>query len=468
MNKTKIIVKVDDTNNTKEFLKELILNGIDAFCIDLSKFDHSFCLDVIDKINKLNEQLNTNVAIILETVGTKVHTNRFYGGSAVLKDNDKIRIYMNDVLGDETKFSVDYVNFLNDAKYDSTIKLSNGLVELKVLDKGDNFLLCQVIKGGQVYDNSDVIVPGIKYKNKFLSEVDRDNIIFASENNVDYISLSYVSGVDDVLDVNDLLIDLENNHLGILAKIENEFALAEIDDIINISDGLIIARDSLGIELPIERIPGIQKSLINKCHLASKISVVATEIVSSQEQQLTKAEVSDIANAVLDGTDAVMFSDNNFKVYSMEALKITERVIKETEPNIDYMHFLDITMRSENHDVTGSVASSAASIANNLKCKAIVTPTISGYTARKMSRFRPMCPIIAISTDREIVKSLALYFGVYPILIDNLKSLDDIMLQARKIVLENFDVVEGDKIIITGGYPFKAIKHTNLIEIEEL
>lgn len=465
MNKTKIIAKVDNSNNKTEILKELIVNGIDAFCISLYDFDHAFCLDAIDKIKKLNEELNMNVAIMLETVGSKVHTNRFYGGMATFKTNDKIRIYMDKTLGDETKFSVDYKDLLKDAKYDSIIKLSNGLVELQVLDKGDNFLLCKVVQGGIVYDNSNVIIPGIKFKNRFLSKVDQDNIKFASDNNVDYIVLSYVSGLDDVLDVNDLLIDLENNHLGIISKIENQFALDEIDDIINISEGIVISREDLGIELPVERIPGIQKSLINKCHLAGKISIIVSDMVRTLEKSLTKAEVSDIANAVLDGTDALMFNNKN---YSLDLLKATEKVIKAAEEDINYINFLDVTIRSESKDITGNVACSVAEMANRLKCKAIVVPTISGYTARKMSRFRPRCPIIAISTDEKTVRSLAIYFGVCPISIDNLKSLDDIMIQSKKIVYDKMDVIAGDKIIITGGYPFKDVKHTNLIEIEEL
>lgn len=465
MNKTKLIAKVNETNNKKEILKELILNGMDAFSINLYEFDKTFCLDVIDKIKNLNEELETNAAIILETVGSKVHTNRFYGGNATFKTNDKIRIYMDKTLGDETKFSVDYKDLLKDIKYDSIIKLSNGLVELQVLDKGENFLLCKVIQGGIVYDNSNVIIPGVKLKNRFLSKIDYDNIKFASDNNVDYIVLSYVNGVDDVLEVNDLLIDLENNHLGIIAKIENQFALDEIDDIINISEGIVISREDLGIELPVERIPGIQKSLTNKCHLAGKLSIIVTDMVSNLEKSLTKAEVSDIANAVLDGTDALMFNNKN---YSLELLKATEKVIKVAEEDINYMNFLDLTIRSESKDITGNVACSVAEMVNRLKCKAIVAPTISGYTARKMSRFRPRCPIIAISTDKQTVRSLALYFGVCPVLIENLKSLDDIMVQSKKIVYDKMDVISGDKIIITGGYPFKDVKHTNLIEIEEL
>lgn len=465
MNKTKIIAKIDGNNNDTNILKELILNGIDAFCISLYEYSHAFCLDVINKIRNLNKELETNIAIMLETAGSKIHTNSFSGGQATFKENDKIRLYMDKILGDETKLSVDYRDLLNDVKYDSIIKLANGMVELQVLDKGENFLLCKVVKGGTVSDNSSVVVPGVKFKNKFLSETDRENIKFASENDVDYIIHSYVTSVDDVLDVNDLLIDLENNHLGIIAKIENEFALEEIDDIINICEGVVISREDLGVELPIERIPGIQKSLINKCHKAGKISIVVTDMISSDDIELTKAEVSDIANAVLDGTDALMLNNKN---YSLELLKATEKVIKAAEEDINYTHFLEVTINSENKDVTGNVACGVAEMAIRLKCKAIVAPTITGYTARKMSRFRPKCPIVALSPDEKTVRSLALYFGVCPILIDDLKSLDETVIKAKQVVYDKMDVSSDDKIIITGGYPFKDVKHTNLIEIEEL
>lgn len=467
MNKTKVIVKIGENNNTTEVLKELILSGIDAFCLDQNIVSKDFCIDVIDKINSLNKELKTNVAIMLEAINIKVHLNKLVGGKAELKTNDKIRIYMNNIIGDETKLSVDYPELINDIKYDSIIKLSNGFVQLQVLDKGEDFLLCKVIKGGPVYTNGDVIVPGIILKNKSLLKTAKDSILFASKYNLDYVIIDYVTNVDEILDINDLLIDIENNHIGIISKIENEFALNEIDDIINISDGIIVSREDLGVEIPIERIPGIQKSLINKCHFAGKISIVSTEVITDKE--LTKAEVSDIANAVLDGTDAVMVSDKKVMIdYPVKLLEETMKVILSAEENIDHIGFLDRTIRSESQDITGNVACSVAEIANRLKCKAIVAPTISGYTARKMSRFRPKSVVIAISTNPETVRSLSIYFGVYPILIESLKSLDDIVEQSKKIVKENMDVELGDKIIITGGYPFKKVKHTNLMEIEEL
>lgn len=467
MNKTKIVAKVKQNNSTTEVLKDLILNGVDAFSIDLKKNDAGFCLDIIDKVNKLNEDLKTHVAIMLETVGNKVHINRLLNGKAEIKTGDKIRIYMDNSVGDETKFSVDYSDLINDIKYDSIIRLSNGLVELQVLDKEADSILCEVLKGGTIYSYDKLVVPGLKLNRDFLTDIDKEIILFASKRNVDYIAISDVSSLDDVLEVNDLLISIENNHLGILTKIENDFALDEIDDIINISDGIIISRDDLGMNIPIERIPGIQKSIINKCHLNGKISLVAANIISSKE--IIKAEVSDIANAVLDGTDAVIINVNERDVnYPVDLLKEIEKIIKFAEDDIDYMNFLDRAIRSESQDITGNIACSVAEIANRLKCKAIVAPTVSGYTARKMSRFRPRSVIIAVSPSEDILRSLSIYFGVCPVFIDNLKSLDDIVKQSKKIVKENIDIEDGDKIIITSGYPFKEIRHTNLIEIEEL
>ena len=295
-------------------------------------------------------------------------------------------------------------------------------------------------------------------------------IKFAAEIGIDYIILDSVTEQEDVLDINDLLIDMENNHLGIITKINNAFALEEVDDIINMSEGIIISRDELRMEVPVEKIPSIQKNIINKCHDSGKVSIISIESeLNLDNELLSKSEVSDLANAVLDGTDAIIIGNNSHnKRYPIELVNEIEKVIKSAEEDIDYAHFLKNAIATENEDTTGNIACSVAEISDRLNCKAIVAPTVSGYTARKMSRFKPKCPIIAISTDRETMRSLAIYFGVCPIYIESLKSLDDIVKQAKKIAIDNIDIKEGDKIIITGGYPFKEVRHTNFIEIEEL
>ncbi len=470
MNKTKIISQVTRSNNSKEFIRNLIENGIDLFLMDLNEVNKDFCLNTMNIINELNNELKTNVGSILELKNNKVHLNKIAGGSAYLNENDKIRIYMDNTVGDTTKLSVDYPEIINEIKYDSIIKLSNGNVELEVLDKNEGFILCLVKKGGIVYENGEVNIPNIKISKKFLTKYNRDMIKLASEIGIDYVILNSVMEQEDVLDINDLLIDIENSHLGILTKINNKFALEEVEDIINMSEGVIISRDDLGLEVPIEKIPSIQKNIIDRCHINGKISIVSAETnYGLEEQTLNKAEVSDLANAVLDGTDAVIIGNKTHnKSYSIEMVKEIERVIKSAEEDIDYDKFLISAIKTENQDTTGNIACSVAEISNRLSCKAIVAPTVSGYTARKMSRFKPKCPIIAISTNLETLRSLSIYFGVCPIYIENLKSLDDIVAQAKKIAMNNVDIKSGDKIIITGGYPFKEIRHTNFVEIEEL
>jgi len=471
MNKTKIIATIGPASSDETTLKSLITDGMDVVRLNLTHADYDFCTDVIDKIHKLNEELKTNVSIMLDTEGPNVRVGKFVGGKAFLAKGDYIRIYMEDLVGDSTKFSVNHKGLLNDVKYNSILKLDDGMIELEVVEKGTNYLLCEVLKEGVIEDNKGLNAPGIKLSMPFLSSKDKNDILYANQMKVDFLALSFVSSAEDVLSVNDILIDLNNDHIGIIAKIENERAVEEIDDIIKVSDGIMIARGDLGVEVPMERVPGIQKSIISKCHNMGKVSIVATELLATMETNTrpTRAEVSDVANAVLDGADAVMLSgETTVGKFPIETLSIMEKIIESAEEDINYLELLDKAMRTEKQDITGMIAYSVAECADRLKCKAIIAPTISGYTARKMSRFRPSCPIIAVSPDMNTVKSLNLHFGVTPVLIEDLSSFDKIIKRSKEITKSLMDTTEGDKIIVTGGYPFKEVKHTNFMKIEEL
>lgn len=471
MNKTKIIITVGPATASKEMLKSLIINGADVVRLNMSYASYDFCREVINKVNEINKELNTYASIMIDTKGPLVRIGHILNGSAFLKKEDKIRIFMNPVLGDCTKFSVDYSNLVDDVEIGNIIKINDGLVELQILEKGYDYLLCKVLKEGYISDNRSINIPDAKLRRKFLSDYDRETIKFAHQMNVDFLALSFVSNYEDVLEVNDMLIDLNNEHLQIISKIENNSAVLDIDRIIKASDGIIIARGDLGAEIAMERIPGIQKRIISKCHDAGVIGIVATELLATMvnNDRPTRAEVSDIANAVLDGTDAVMLcGETTIGKYPIETLKTMERIIKTSEKDIDYDNMIEQAIKTENIDTTSSLAYSVASCAEKLRCKAIFAPTMSGYTAKKMSRFRPFCPIIAISPDLDTVKSLSLNFGVYPILISKLKSFDAIIEKSKKIAVEFLMLQPKDKIIITGGYPFKKVKHTNFMKIEEI
>lgn len=471
MNKTKVIATIGPVSSDKEVLKKIMQNGVDVIRINLKHANYNFCKDIIKKVNEINFELNTNVATMLDIRGPEVRIGKFIGGHAYLKKDSKIRVYMDELMGDSTKFSINYSGLINDVRYDTILKLDDGLIELKVLDKGSNYLLCQVLNDGLISDNKGMNIPGCRMNLPFLSDQDKKDIKFACKNNIDFLALSFVESAENILEVNDLLINYNNDHIGIIAKIENAYGYDDIDEIIRVSEGIMVARGDLGVELPLERVPGIQKAIINKCRMAGKVSIVATELLSSMENiaRPTRAEVSDVVNAVLDGADAVMLSDETtVGKYPVETIETLERIITAAEQDIDHLYLLNKAVQTESQDVTGILAYNVAETATRLKCKAIITPTVSGYTARKISRFRPLCPIIASTPSIDTAKSLMLHFGVCPIIVGELKTFDKIIDHARKITSEFIDINKGDKIVITGGYPFKEVRHTNFMKIEEL
>lgn len=470
LNKTKVIATIGPSTMEKEQLRKLMENGVDVVRLNMSHASYNFCNDIIDKIRELNKELNLSVAIMIDLIGPEVRTGKFLNGRAYFRKGDKIRIYIDEVMGDSTKFSIDYPNLIKEINFNSIIKVKDGLMLYEVIDIKPDCIVCEVLTDGILTDCQSVTVDGIKFNMPMLSRKDEDDILFAHKVNVDFLALSYVSSQDEVLAVNDILIKLKNDHIGIISKIEDEEAIENLDEIIRVSDGIMIARGDLGTSIPIERIPGVQKKIINKCHEAGVVSIVATEMLSSMESSSrpTRAEVSDVANAVLDGVDAVMLSgETTIGKFPVETLSMMEKIINSAEKDIDYLDFTN-SVKDSHNDITSVLAHNVCTSSNKLKCSCIIAPTMSGYTARKMSRYRPPCPIIAVSPNEETVKSLQLHFGVNPVLIDELSSLDKIVEESKKIVFKLISTKPGDKIIITGGYPFSEVKSTNFMKIEEL
>lgn len=470
LNKTKVIATIGPSTMEKEQLRKLLENGVDVVRLNMSHANYNFCKDVIDKINELNDELKLSVATMIDLVGPEVRTGKFVNGQAYFRKGDKIRIYMDQLMGDSTKFSVDYPDLIKEVNFNSILKIKDGLMIFEVIDIRVDCLVCEVLTDGIIDDCQTVVVDGVKLNLPSLTKKDEEDILFAHKVNADFLALSYVSSQEEVLAVNDILIRLKNDHIGIISKIESEEALANIDEIIHVSDGVMVARGDLGVAIPLERIPGVQKKIINKCHDAGIVSIVATELLSSMERTArpTRAEVSDVANAVLDGADAVMLSgETTIGKFPIETLNMMERIINYAEKDVDYLGFTNKLIDKHN-DITSVLAQNVCISANKLKCSCIIAPTMSGYTARKMSRYRPPCPIIAVSPNVDTVKSLQLHFGVNPILIDELKSLDKIINESKKIVFKLISTSPGDKIIITGGYPFSEVKSTNFMKIEEI
>ena len=456
MNNTKVIVTIGPDSFDYNTLVELFTNGLDVVRLNMSYCSHKFCLDVIKSINKINSEYSKKLAILLDIAGAEVKIGQIENDKAYLSQGDKIRIYMDEVVGDMTKFSVNYQNLVKDVNLNDKIKIDNGKITLNIIDKGTNYLLCEVLSPGEIKTGVTLNVPGRKLNMPFLSQKDKDDIKFACENSCDYISLSFVTNAEDVLTVSDLLIEYNNNHIDILTKVENKEAFEDIDDIINYSDGIIVARGDLGVEVAIEEVPLMQKEIVTKCHKAGKISIVSTSFLSSMEENLvpTRAEVSDATNAVLDGTDVILISDEiRNGEQQIETLKILNKIIYAAEHS--ELKNNDIAPQELENDVTSSVAYSVVSCAEKLKCVAIVAPTISGYT-------------IALSPNLNTAKNLSLYYGVYPVVAPKMESFDDVIKVARSCVQSIMKINDDSKIIITGGYPFSKVKHTNFMKIEEL
>ncbi len=469
INKTKVISTVGPVTAEKEQIKRLMLNGTDVIRINMSHADYNFCRNVVESVNQLNEELKMNVALLMDITGPEVRIGKFVNGEAFFRKGDRVRIYMDEVLGDNTKFSVSYPKMIQYVKYNSIINVKDGLMQMEVIEILQDFFVCEVLNDAIIGSNQNISISGVKFKLPFLSYKDEADITMAHKLNFDFISVPFVECSKHILAINDLLINLQNEHINIIAKVETEDGVNNIDEIVRVADGIMIARGDLGVSVSMERVPGIQKKLIKKAHASGIVSIVGTELMSSMEKMArpTRAEVSDVANAVLDGADAIMLSgETTIGKYPIETLKLVEKIIKSAELDIDYEEYLNTNNLT--NDITSIISMNVASAAIKIKSCAIIAPTNSGYTARLMSRFRPCCPIIAVSPNRNIVKSLQLNFGVTPVLIEELNSFDKIIELSKDITLKLISTQPGDKVIITGGYPFNEVKYTNFMKIEEL
>ena len=467
MNKIKVIATLNKLIVNDDIVKMMIESGVSAFYI---KEDYQHCEEIIKIINKMNRLLNEHVAIILNVEGPTTRVGKILNKTAYLKKSDKIRIYRDDILGDCTKFSVDWKNFVDDVPINSKLIIDN-IIELKILEKNNDYLLCLVLTDGTIKENSILNTSNIRLNNSYLTDNDFEIINFALKNNIDYLLCENVTHYEDILEVNDLLIKNNNEHIQIISKIDNIFAIDNINEIIKVSNCVIIDRKNLGTTFPLEKIPSIQKQIISKCHDKGVACIISSDLLFNVNNfnYLNRADIFDIANAILEGIDCVLLTDETMSQSNIgEVLDMLKKIIETTENDINYEYMLQKSINSEKRDMTGSLAYSVAGCALRLKCKAIVTPTISGYTAKKISRFKPICPIIAPTPNESTVKSLALNFGVIPILIDDMKSLDAIIEKSTKIAKEIMELKEKDNIIITGGYPFKKTKHTNFMKIEEI
>lgn len=471
MKKTKIIGTIGPSCIEDEILENMILEGMDVARVNLSHSDYDFAEEVVNKIRKLNKKLNKTVGILFDTKGPEIRVGKFLNDAITLNNGDKVVLTPSKADGTNNKINISYKNLSLDLDIDDIILLDEGNIELSVTGIKNTDITCKVIRGGVLKNNKSLNVPGVDLSIDFLSNTDKNDILFASKLDVDFISLSFVRTANDILDVNDLLISERNEHLQIITKIENKSAIEDLENIIKVSDGIMVARGDLGVEIPIEKLPCIQKKIIKETRRKNKICIVSTEMLSSMESRIrpTRAEVSDVSNSVIDGVDAVMLSgETAVGMYPVESVKMMANIIKETEDVLDYHTFLQEKYTEKTNDETAALAFAAVDVANMLKAKAIVVSTMSGLTAKKVSIYRPYSPIIVTTPRYDVASSLSLNFGVYSAVVDECNNTDDIINTAKDVVNKCMECDEDDRIIITGSIPIKSVRGTNFIKIENV
>ena len=471
MNKTKMIGTLGPSSNTYEVIRDMIYSGIDVIRINMSYASFDFAREAILNVRRINLEKKIETGIMLDTRGPEIRIGGLEKPMINLEKNKMIRIVYSDIIGNSELISVPYKEIIDHSKIGDQIYLNNANVKVEVVNKDDNTLLCNVKKEGIIKTESTINVPNSNINIPFLSNFDKEVVKFAVEMQVDYLALSHVKEEMDILDINDLLIGLNDNNIQLISKIENGQAIEEIDKILKVSDGIIIARGDLGIELDIEKVPSIQKKLTKLAKEKEKICIIATEMLASMEEndKPTRAEVSDVANAVLDKTDALMLgSETAVGKYPVQTVKTMNNIIDEIEKEIDYNDLLLEISRKEEINISKAIAYSSVDSANRVKASAIVCSTMSGTTAKDISNYRPSCPVIAVSPNAKVVRGLSVNYGIIPLNVGMAENTDELVEMSMDAAKKILNLNQGEKIVIVGSFPLESVNYTNFMKIEEV
>ncbi|WP_090444535.1 pyruvate kinase [Natronincola peptidivorans] len=466
--KTKIVCTLGPASDQKDVLKQLVKNGLNVARLNFSHGNHEEQGKRIETIKEVREELNVPIAVLLDTKGPEIRTGKFKDPEVVLQEGQIFTITTREVLGDSTICSVSYTGLALDVKEGDSILIDDGLIELKVqkISNGTD-IECIVQNTGIVKNHKGVNVPGVKINLPAITEKDEGDILFGINMDIDFIAASFVRKAEDVLAIRKILEENNAQHIQIISKIENQEGVDNLDEIIEVSDGIMVARGDLGVEIPTEEIPLVQKLMIEKCNKAGKPVITATQMLDSmiRNPRPTRAEVTDVANAILDGTDAIMLSGETAAgKYPVEAVKTMTNIAKRTEESINYRELLRNRAIAKETTITDAISNATCVTAMDLQASAIITATSSGHTARMVSKFRPKASIIATTTQERVRRRLSLIWGVYSVLTEELQSTDDIIEISVQKALEEKMIQRGELIVITAGVPVGVAGTTNLIK----
>lgn len=470
MRKTKIVCTIGPASNSPEMLEKLVEVGMNVARLNFSHGAHEDHAVNIANIRDVSARLNKPVGILLDTKGPEIRTHDMENGELHLVTGQVIDISMKPVLGNEKMFSVTYEDLIHDVDQNNIILLDDGLIELRVLAKDvEKGLIHTIVENAGVLKNKKgVNVPGVSIKLPGITEKDAQDILFGIEQGVDFIAASFVRTAKDVLEIRELLEQNNGSHIQIIPKIENQEGVDNIDEIIQVSDGLMVARGDLGVEIPAEEVPLVQKALIKKCNQVGKPVITATQMLDSMQRnpRPTRAEASDVANAIIDGTDAIMLSGETAAgLYPVESVKIMDKIATRTENSLDYKAIVSARSREREANMTEAIAQAVAHTSLNLGVKAVLAPTESGNTAKMIAKYRPGVSIIAVTSSENTAHMLTLVWGVNPIVAQRVETTDEILELAVDEALINGYVDHGDLVVITAGVPVGEAGTTNLMKV---
>ena len=448
--------------NDKDLMRKLVESGMDIARFNFSHGDHEEQKSRMDMLKEIREEVGSPVAILLDTKGPEIRTGLLRDGKKVNLEEGRIFTLTTEVIeGDERKVSITYDGLVEDLEIGKTILIDDGLIELKVKELTDTEIVCTVVNGGELGQRKGVNVPNVPVRLPALTQKDREDIIFGVEQGVDFIAASFVRSAEGILEIKELLKECNAPYIPIIAKIENAEGITNIDEILQCADGIMVARGDLGVEIPPQEVPYLQKWLIQKCNDHYKPVITATQMLDSmmRNPRPTRAEVTDVANAVYDGTDAVMLSGETAQgKYPLEALQMMVEIVKNTEKHLDYASLLEKAQANQKKSISSAIGYSSVATAASLNAKCIITPTATGATARVVSKFRPEATIVGVTPNEDALRRMQIFRGVYPIKSIPYHSTEEICEDAINLTKAKGMVETGDIVVVTAGIPSPSIK----------
>lgn len=469
MKKTKIVCTIGPSSDSYEVLKSLVNEGMNVTRLNFSHGTHPEHKKRIDTIKKLRDDLDEPIAIMLDTKGPEIRIKTFKDGMIRIEQGQNFTLTSEDVEGDETRVSVTYKDIAKDLKANDRVLIDDGLVEFIVISVDEKNVYMKAVNSGELSDRKGVNLPSVKVKLPTLTEKDIEDLIFGIENDVDFIAASFIRSAKDVLEIRKILESNGGDDIKIISKIENLEGVQNIDEIIDASDGIMVARGDMGVELDEEDIPLVQKDIIRKCNLKGKFVITATQMLDSmiRNPRPTRAEVTDVANAILDGSSAIMLSGETAAgTYPVKSCEMMRKIALKIEDSLDYKIIVDSTNDEHEINITNSIAKATREAALDLDAKVIIAATSSGLTARNISKFKPKSPIIAATTNEKVRRQLSIEWGVYPIRATLASSIDDLFYESINILKNIKFVKEGELVILTAGMPLGKAGSTNIMMVK--